>query len=161
MTRRRDGRLEGRRVDDPPPKQPLRFRLALAIRKYPVHFGVLLALVLLAIPVSLVVVEVVKNRNLVASIQRQRAETTAVFCHALNNVGSVNQRQNAVLGGILVSSVKQGRIYRPVLHKLGVPLPPYAQQLKQAKQFQDQLNQTQPPPVNCAKLRRQIEENLR
>lgn len=170
-----------RRAPDPPdgdgrlhPLRTLRlllpyvqWRTSQAIQKHPIQMGFVIATVVctLFVGVLLNTIDQLRQnthdlRRVVVTSQIQRTNTAALFCKALNDQHQTSASQNGVLTAILVKSVNDSRRYAPALHRLGIPLPTYSVQLRRAYDEARALAATVPPPIDCRRIRREIELHI-
>lgn len=73
-----------RRTDPPPGDQPLRWRLALIVRKYPVMVGLLLAVAMLTYPVTLLIGAQADLRGAQGDVEESRLDAAAASCESRN-----------------------------------------------------------------------------
>lgn len=168
----------GNRRDDPPAKH-WRWRVGLAVAKYPVQAAILLALIVLTVPIVMLVSS---NGELRASNQRvreateslrtsnsdlkqallvmstSRKVTSAALCTVVNENGRANNGQNAKLKSIIIDSAKSSRAFEATYRRLG--LPPYSERLKEAERIAHELDTYTVKPANCEALAAQIERDV-
>jgi hypothetical protein len=159
---------EGKRVDDPPPKNNLRWRLALAAHKYPVQLALLLATLVLAVPVFLLIssnsdlrtsnVELKSSNNrltvatarvdaALTEIQANRQVTVGTFCSVINENAVANNRQTDYLIHLLVDGAKQSGVFEKLYKDFGAP--PLKERIQEAVKRGDALAQFRVQSLNC------------
>lgn len=158
MTENSNSPLTGGRIDDPPPKeQPLKFRLGLASRKYPVHIALVIALLVMLVPLYLLIASNgdlrASNQHLRTALvvtQTTRVTTLASFCHVINRNARTANTQTDYLKGILINGAKASKAFERTFRQLG--LPPYKVRLKQAEKQASGLDRVKLPALNCTKF---------
>jgi hypothetical protein len=150
--------LTGARIDDPPPKeQRVKFRLALAARKYPVQIALVVALMAACVPIYQLLQSNgdlrrsnASLRNALLASQKSRATTVGVFCHVINRNAAVSNKQTDYLRAILVNSAKSSKPFESVFRRLG--LPPYHARLHHALVQARHLEKAKIPALSCRDL---------
>lgn len=163
------------RVDDPPDKNRMEWRLWLALQKYPIQVALFLALLVLAVPVTLLLNDnsslraavrsadhqrldanrqrdtlsaaVVRLDAAIAEIQSQRHEATLRVCNGINALTGAIHTENVYLGTIITNGARQSKPFDKIYRQFG--LPPYSARLKQAERLAHGILRNAPHAVNC------------
>jgi hypothetical protein len=159
---------EPKRVDDPPKKgrlQALRFRLQLAVLRYPIQAAMVIALFVLLVPVYMLVESNAQlradasalrdsNRRVSSSlvyIQESRRIITQQFCGVINENSTSTNAQNDYLQQILLDSVRRSRPLDDLLKS--VPgLPSFEERRRRARDQAAGLEEFKVPQINCVVL---------
>jgi hypothetical protein len=141
----------------------LRWRLALWSVVYPVQIALIVALAILAIPVTMLLnaqadlrkaqrdIEAgqrASQRNQV-EIQRSRVAVTKDICAQLDRNARTSNAQLKLFQGIIVNGARQGQIFNKLYREFGAP--PYRTRLKQAKKTARAIEHLKLPLPNCTK----------
>lgn len=159
---------KGTRVDDAPKQEGVRglkFRLALAARKYPIQIALCIALAVVAYPVWLLVDAskdlrtandkvAAAQANLQAAVEQtttSRHASSQAICAAVNKNASANNGQTDYFITLTEKNLKN-----PPDHK---PITP--EQQKQAEAFIRRIGALKIKPLDCAQLQKQIDSDVK
>lgn len=166
---------KGTRVDDAPEQHGVhgvRFRLALAARKYPIQIALLIALAVAAVPVWLLVdaskglksatADVAGAQHRVTAAQKKlqaaveattasRKASSASYCRAINRNAKANNGQTDYFIALTRKNLKN-----PPDHK---PITP--DQRKQAEQFITRIGTLKIKPLDCKIFQAKIEADVK
>lgn len=166
------------RVDDPPDKNRMEWRLWLTLQKYPIQVALFLALLVVAVPVTLLLndnsslrsavrqadsqrdtlktavvrtdVALGETKAALAAIQSQRRDAAVKVCASQTALTHAIHVENVYLGQIIVGGAKQSRAFNRIYRRLG--LPPYRQRLRQAERIAHGIFKSEPQPPDCKRL---------
>lgn len=172
---------KGQRVDDQEENRSLKFRLALAARKYPVQLALIIALTVLIYPVVLLIdsnsdlkdsTKALQESNrqikksaadlkgALETIQDNRKVLARSSCRQSNSNARANNAQTTFFQGLIVKSAVDSKIFDDLITQIGGP--PYDERVKTAKGQAKKLQSLKVGVRNCkaeaAKIEKEIAE---
>lgn len=156
----------GERVDDPPaPEQKLRYRVSLALHKYPIQIALVIAMLILLLPLFMLIRSNHdlrdsngKLRAALINTQVNRKGTLGAFCKVINTNAAAANTQTDYIQGLIIGGVKSSKAFEKTFRQLH--LPPYKKRLKAAMQQANGLERLKLPPLDCKKLQADADKQI-
>lgn len=170
---------KGQRVDDQPENKSLKFRLALAARKYPVQIALIIALLVLIYPVALLIdsnsdlkdstktlqesnQQIKKSardlKGALETIQDNRKVLARSSCKQANDNATSNNAQTTFFQKLIVQSAVDSKIFDDLITQVGGP--PYSERVKVAQGQARKLESLKVGVRDCKAEARKIEKEI-
>lgn len=167
---------QGQRRDDPPSRMSFRFRLALLVRRYPIHIALALALLLVTIPLYFLVRsndalhdsnarlrttvrQVGESNGKLASslkyIQTSRRIISERFCDSMNSTARSTNAQNDYIRSLIVRGAKDSAVFEDLFRQFGAP--PYPKRFREARGRARRLGRYKVALLDCQRFFIQID----
>lgn len=162
----------GRRTADQQVRDKPKHWLSIAISRHPVGAALIVAVAIAMIPLVMVLDQQSTLKTQASKIDRQqgtlnslvrrtqkgRIVSSKAFCRSTNANAVANNRQTAVLQGIIVKSVTSSKPFDNLYRQFG--LPPYRVRLRQARHIAAQLEASKVAKLPCLSFAQKIEDEL-
>lgn len=135
-----------RRRGDPKHPGPV-FTLGQILQRWPIHVGLLIALIVVApiTIINLVQWQRISNQN--QEIQKNRVAVSSATCRAINLLSRADNGQTVYIEGLILAGPEASRAFEPLIRRYGGP--PYPVRKAEAEHTAKGLRLLSLPSINC------------